>query len=127
MNCRFLLITKNAETQWSQVVQEAVSSLGTLDICPDADSEQFLGQINYDLIIVDASSIVDFAPLVKRVHRDFASLDIIVATASPTWQRAREAMQVGAADYIRKTMDVNELRDQLQRVLASKLPPSTKD
>jgi DNA-binding NtrC family response regulator len=117
MDYRFLLITKNAGAQWTQTVEKAVASLGTLDVWPDSELDRLIGHVHHHLIIVDASSIVKFTPLVERLHDLLPQTYLIVATASPTWQRARDALKAGASDYIRKTMDAKELRGQLMHVL----------
>jgi DNA-binding response OmpR family regulator len=121
VNHTFLLIGKTAETQWPLILQRALSPLGKLHIVPEEEAVQAVIQGHYDVIIIDAGAVRDTTGLVSRLRAQRSEVCIVVATASPTWQRAREALQAGAADYIRKSLDEKELCSKIQAVL--KVPP----
>ena len=72
---------------------------------------------NYDLIIIDAAAVADVPLLIAHIRDQKPSTRVIVATASPTWTRAREAFQAGAIDYISKTLDKKEILLKLQESL----------
>lgn len=120
MNLSFLLVTGRTETQWSLTLHQALSPLGKLHITPEEEAVQAVAQ-DYDVIIIDAGAISDTATLVFRLREQRPEARIVVATASPTWQRARDALHAGAADYIRKSLDEKELCSKIEAVL--KLPP----
>jgi DNA-binding NarL/FixJ family response regulator len=122
MNGSFLLVSDKRETRWSTVLQRALSALGKLDIVGEREAVQAVVQSHRDLIIVDAGTVDDAALLTSFLRTEQPEARIIVATASPTWQRAREAMQAGAADYIRKSLDEKELRSKIETVLGRPAP-----
>jgi DNA-binding NarL/FixJ family response regulator len=93
-----------------------------LDIVGEREAVQAVVQSHRDLIIVDAGTVDDAALLTSFLRTEQPEARIIVATASPTWQRAREAMQAGAADYIRKSLDEKELRSKIETVLGRPAP-----
>ncbi len=80
-------------------------------------------QSDYDVIIIDAGEVRDAALLASRLRARWPEARVVIATASPTWRRAREALRAGATDYIRKSLDEEELRSKIQAVLDAP-PPS---
>ncbi|MGQ9601044.1 MAG: response regulator [Anaerolineae bacterium] len=125
---RFLLIGEKVETQWPLVLQRALSPLGKLRVISEEEAVQRVSREHYDVIIVDAGVVgdEDVVPLVSRLREQRPEARIVVATASPTWQRAREALQAGAAEYIRKSLDEKEIRSRIRAVLETP-PPTSPD
>ena len=118
----FLLIGRHTETQWPLVLQQALSPLGKLWIVPEEEALQAVIEGHYDLIIIDAGTVRDAALLTSHLRTHRPEARVIIATASPTWQRARKALQAGAADYIRKSLDKKELYARVQAVLQVPAP-----
>jgi len=119
--CYFLLIGKKTETEWTEVLQRALFSLGELHVVSEEEAVQAVTKRYYDSIIIDAGAVPDASQLVYHIQSRRPEVRLVVATASPTWQQAREMLQAGAADYIFKSQDENELRSEIQAVL--KTPP----
>jgi DNA-binding response OmpR family regulator len=71
---------------------------------------------------VDAGAVRDAVLMVSRLRVQQPETRIVIATASPTWQRAREALRAGAADYVRKSLDEKGLRSKVQTVLERQSP-----
>jgi DNA-binding NtrC family response regulator len=118
----FMLIGKTAEAGWASVLERALSPLGNLHVVSEEETASpLLRQYHYDVIIIDAGTVSDAVLLVSHMRAQQPEARIIIATASPTWRRAREALRVGAVDYIRKSLDEKELHSTIQAVL--KLPP----
>ena len=113
----FLLIGEKMETRWPLVLERALSSLGKLAVVSEEGAGQLLAKNLYDVIIVDAGAVQDTPDLVSRLRTGQPQAQIIVATASPTWQRARESLQAGATDYIRKSQDEKKLLSDIQTTL----------
>ena len=113
----FLLIGEKMETRWPLVLERALSSLGKLAVVSEESAGQLLAKNLYDVIIVDAGAVQDTLDLVSRLRTGQPHAQIIVATASPTWQRAREILQAGATDYIRKSQDEKKLLSDIQTTL----------
>jgi DNA-binding response OmpR family regulator len=125
MKRTFLLIGDITESQWPLVLQQALSPLGELHIAREQEAEQAMAQEAYDAIIVDAGAIHHALLLVSRLRAQHPQVRIIVATASPTWRRARQVLQAGAVDYIRKSLNKQELRSLIEAVLELPPPPQT--
>jgi DNA-binding response OmpR family regulator len=119
---RFLLVGKTTETQWSSVLKGALSPLGSLQVVSEEGAVPAVIRTHYDLVIVDAGAVRDAVLLVSRLRVQHPETRIVIATASPTWQRAREALQAGAADYVRKSLDEKGLRSKVQTVLERQSP-----
>jgi DNA-binding NarL/FixJ family response regulator len=119
----FLLVGMRTETPWSLALRRALSTLGELHTVPEEEAFQTVAESRYDIVIVDASAVGDVPSLVSRLRAQRPEPHIVVVTASPTWQRGREALRAGAADYIRKSLDEEELRSKIQAVLDTP-PPS---
>ena len=118
----FLLVGKTTETQWSSVLKEALSPLGSLQVVSEEGAVPAVIRTHYDLVIVDAGAVRDAVLMVSRLRVQQPETRIVIATASPTWQRAREALQAGAADYVRKSLDEKGLRSKVQAVLERPSP-----
>jgi DNA-binding NarL/FixJ family response regulator len=113
----FLLVGKSTEAGWASVLKQALSPLGSLQVISEEDQSLIDGPRDYDVIIVDAGATREVAPLLSRLRNQYPEARLVVATASPTWRRAREAFRAGAADYIRKSMDERRLRSRIEAVL----------
>ncbi len=122
-NYSFLLIGENTETQWPLVLQRALAPLGKLHTAPEDQAIEAIRLAHYDVVVIDAGAVRDPAALTSCLRTQQPDLRIIIATASPTWQRARKALQAGAADYIRKSLDERELYSKIQAVLQVPPPP----
>jgi DNA-binding response OmpR family regulator len=121
----FLLVGKEMETGWPLALQQALFPLGKLTIVPEEEAAQTVAQGPCDLVIIDAGHVRDAFELTSQLRTRQPGLRVIVATASPTWQRAREAMKAGAADYIRKSLDEKGLRARIEAVLELGPPTSS--
>ena len=118
----FLLVGETG-TRWHSVLQRVLSSLsGKLHTVAEERAAESVAQDRYDMVIVDAGIVDDAALLVSHLRARQKQARVVVATASPTWKRARAALQAGAADYISTSLNEDELRSVIE--MALKLPPS---
>ena len=120
----FLLVNGLRDHYWKEVLEEALASLGTLQVVEE-DAIKLVPLGAYDLIIIDATAVAHVPLLVARIRAQQPDVRVIVATASPTWTRAREAFQAGATDYVRKSFDREEILFVVQAALVKVLPPWT--
>lgn len=120
---RFLLIGGSCDDPWRKVIEGAVASLGTLQIAREVDALNLTRQQDYDVIVIDAAKVADVFLLVSCIRTQKPDARIVVATASPTWRRAREAFRAGASDYIRKSMNKEEVLSALGATVG-KAPPA---
>lgn len=119
----FLLISSTRERRWHQSLKEALAPLGTLQVGEEKDAIEVVLQQSYDVVIVDATVVKDVQLLVSRIRARQPDTRIVVATASPTWRRAREAFYAGATDYIRKSLNKEEVLSVFQAALTKTPPP----
>ena len=119
----FLLIGVSPDDLWRQVIEEALTSLGGLQIIGEEDVFKLIQWQDYDLIVIDAVKVEDAFLLTSSIRSQHPDAKVVIATASPTWMRAREAFRVGAIDYTRKSMNIEETRSMLRATLV-KAPPS---
>jgi DNA-binding NtrC family response regulator len=124
---RFLLITGTDEgtsdQTWSRLLSEALASLGELQTVTEQEAVGVIAKAPYELVIIDALAVNRVALLVSRIRAQQPAIRIVIGTASPTWRRAREAFLAGAADYIQKIYNKDELLSELLASLA-KAPPA---
>jgi DNA-binding NtrC family response regulator len=118
----FLLISKTADSTWLSVVAAALAPFGPLDIVPLQEALELLRHQHRQMIIVDAADFDNPSGLVAQIRAIRPGARVVVATASPTWRRAREAFQAGATDYIRKSLSIGQLQEALSEAL-EKMPP----
>lgn len=125
MNCTFLLVGDTIEKGWTLALKQALSSLGNLEVMSEGELESSFLRNSYDVIVIDAGVVNEAALLASHLRSQYPGVPIVIATASPTWRRARKALRAGAADYIRKSLDRKKLRAEIEAVLnLSTLPRS---
>ncbi len=113
----FLLVSNASDDYWGQLLEQALSPLGSVQVCREQDTLTLVLQQNFGLIIIDAASVNDASQLVSFILSRQAKAKIVVATASPTWKQARRAFYAGATDYMRKLSDKKEILSTLQAAL----------
>ncbi len=111
----FLLI--GVTDQWARVLEHAVRPFGQLLVTDEPTAVARLAERDYAAVIIDAGAVSDAYALTQHVRGLRPGARAIIVTASPTWQRARQAFQAGALDYVRKSMDEIELHDRIVAVL----------
>ncbi|MBE0683966.1 MAG: response regulator [Anaerolineales bacterium] len=122
MQINILLIGYRENTPSFTNLENTLMHLGELLVLPEKNAMQQILQQEYDVIIVDTSYIDNEILLVSRIHAQQPQARILVLTASPTWRRAREALQAGVIDYIKKSLSEREYASILKDALAKKSP-----
>ncbi|KAA3665122.1 MAG: response regulator [Chloroflexi bacterium] len=117
MDYKILFIAGNSNAQWGNILQKAIGQAGCVKLTTLRNFSSLIMKDSFHLIFIDAGEISSFPQLVKEVHQLQPEAKIIVATASPTWQRARDAMRAGAYDYIRKHQNINQLANYLSETI----------
>src|SRR5207248_10850266 len=82
-----------------------------------------LSERKHRAVIVDAGAVDNFALLTLQLRTRNPDARIIVVTASPSWEFAREAFRSGATDYLRKSVAREELSLHLKQALTKPLSP----
>lgn len=125
MKHAFLLIGEE-QSEWSQRLEKALSPLGKLWVAPENVFENFISRRHYDIAIIDSRYVPDVPKLISRLRLQYPDMHIVVATVSPSWMRAREALRSGATNYIRISMDEKSIREEVREILETPLPLSSK-
>lgn len=111
---RFLLIGGSCNAPWQQMVEEVAASLGAVQTVREVDALNLIRQQDYDHILIDAVKVKDVCLLISSIRAQMSDATIVVVTASPTWRRAREAIRAGASDYVRRSMNREQILSVLQ-------------
>ena len=103
------ILSNNIHSPWLKQLTEVLGELGALTICAESMLDEEPDEA-YDLIVVDASGLImELAERVTWLNGRFPNVPIIVLTSSPTWRRARDVLQAGAADYMRRSFNDDKL------------------
>jgi DNA-binding NarL/FixJ family response regulator len=123
MQHKFLLVGNREESPSFYSLLNALTALGELEILPESESTKEIAYSTFDLIIIDAAVLDSEMTLISRILAQHPHARVVVLTASPTWRRAREALQAGAMDYLSKTLSEKEYLDKFKHILAINLRP----
>lgn len=103
------ILSNNIQSPWLKQLIEVLTVLGELTICAEDMLHEEPDEA-YDLLLVDASGLqMELAERVAWLNGRFPNTPIIVLTSSPTWRRARDVLQAGAADYMRRSFNDAQL------------------
>lgn len=120
MEITFLLVSDRNKTAWSEMLNDALSPLGSLQIVSENEAGAEILRAGHDLIIIDAAVIKEPAHLVSHLRTKRTESRIVVVAVTPTWQEARAVLRAGAADYFPRPPNKVELlltmRDTLKRL-----------
>lgn len=117
MSNKFLIVGDNPDSSWTATVREALAPLGESETFTASEAESPMASLDYQMIIIDAGAVEEVTSLIQQMRQQSSSVLIIVATAAPTWQTAKEVFMTGANDYIRKSLDPSSLRTTLKDIL----------
>jgi DNA-binding NtrC family response regulator len=84
---------------------------------------QYLASEYADAVLADVRMPgMDGLELLRRVQRDWAGTPVLMVTAHASIHLAVEAMQAGAADFVEKPPNMEELAASLRRAIRTALP-----
>ena len=131
---RFLLIAARESRLFGETLARVLKPYGALEVVTWPEwVASALDPVTYEFVFLDAGILADeksldsLAELVRSVLQRWPSARVVVTTASPTWKRAKEALQARAVDYIRQALDETDLRGQLQRTITLYIPDEGED
>lgn len=121
MSARVLIVDDEGNMRW--VLTEALTAAG-YDVTSASSGPEALQQMAkspVELVILDLKlKGMDGLATLRRLRERWPDVVVIILTAYGTVATAVEAMQLGAADYLRKPFDVEEVAFKLQRALERK-------
>lgn len=117
-----LLISNPTDSILQDKLKVALNQLGPLQIEPEENAIRAAIQGAHQIIIVETCGVEDFSLLVARMRAHRPEARIIVTTASPEWEDAREAFRSGATDYVNISLDMRELLASLYKAQTGPTP-----
>ena len=102
----FLVVADGGENQWVNDFQSALQGFGTVRIVSESEAET--AGFRQEVIIIDGS-LQRSLDLVERAHASNPAAEIFVATLTPEWSFAREALRKGASQIVDKTLSKEEI------------------
>lgn len=115
---RVLIVDDEQNMRW--VLQEAMNRAGhtSHSVASGAEALSLLSRTPIDLLVLDLKlKGMDGLSVLREVHTRWPNVVVIILTAYGTVATAVEALQNGAADYLRKPFDVEELVFKITRSL----------
>ena len=115
---RVLIVDDEANLRW--VLKEALGEAGyeVRSVTGGQEALAEMAQWPADLVLLDLKlKGMDGLATLRRLRERWPDVVVIILTAHGTVPTAVEAMQLGAADYLRKPFDVEEISFKLRRAL----------
>ncbi len=79
---------------------------------------EFLDKHTFDLVLTDLQMPeMNGIAMLRRLREHYPDTDVVVFTAYGTFETAREALRLGAADYLTKPVSLDDLQCTVRRVL----------
>lgn len=133
MNTTTLLITANdPNSRWRTDFANAIRPFGPIAFVDAEHSREHIRDESVTVVVIDASFLSSEAVLdeLRTWRRERHDICLIVASASPTWRRAREVLDAGANHYMTKSVDPVRIRADLNTALelassAGRRPPDS--
>ena len=118
---RVLIVDDEINMRW--VLKEALADAGYEVITAGSGQEALaeMGQLPASLVVLDLKMKgMDGLAALRRLRERWPDVVVLILTAHGSVPTAVEAMQLGAADYLRKPFDVEEVRFKIHRALERK-------
>jgi DNA-binding response OmpR family regulator len=114
-----LITTSDANSRWRADFANAASALGPITFVDAEHAREHVQNRAISLVVIDASFMPSDAVLdeLRTWRRERGDICLVVASASPTWRRAREVLDAGADHYMTKSIDPERIRADLDTAL----------
>ncbi len=117
MQATFLLISHREKSTWPQYLAEVLVSLGVPRLISEDEIDADMALTNYDLIIVDATTVENIDRLIFRILARNPQVRIVVVTLTPSWREARAVLRSGAVDYLSGALTKKEFSAAIEEAL----------
>jgi len=106
---RFLATTKTLLEKRGYQVETALNGM---------DALEKIGKLSIHLVILDVKMpIMDGLTTLKKIKHDFPLIEVIMLTGHATIENAVEGVRLGAADYLTKPVDVDDIAEKIETCL----------
>ena len=115
---RILVIDDEEHMRWALEKAMKQEGYGVITAAGGREGLEALHREGASLVILDLKMPdLDGLEVLKRIREAYPRLPVIMITAHGTIQTAIEAMKIGAADYITKPFDLDELKIVIRKTL----------
>ncbi|HEY2092232.1 MAG TPA: response regulator transcription factor [Thermoanaerobaculia bacterium] len=96
--------------------------ISTVEHASDAESTlDLLRRTIFHIVIIGLSLASDAGlDVVKRIHKEFPAMGILVLSSEPEEQYALRALRAGASGYLKKDSSADDVNRALDRILAGR-------
>jgi DNA-binding response OmpR family regulator len=113
-----LLIGSLPDSLWVEALRGGLESAADLNVVPGDKARERLAERAYDLIILDYSAEGVALQTLRELRQLRPDTPVLVVSASPTWQQAREVFAAGGIDYVPKSLNAKALRELMEEILS---------
>lgn len=118
MTKNLLLIGSLPNSLWVKALRKGLESVADLEVVTDGGARERMAENVYDLLILDYSAAGIALQTLRELRLSRPDTPILVVSASPTWQEAREVFASGGIDYVPKSLDTKALRELMEEILS---------
>ncbi|MBL8099794.1 MAG: response regulator [Anaerolineales bacterium] len=112
-----LIVTGTDHLENNHFLIDILSSLGSVKIISNNNIRLSIQKKTFDLIIIDAVSVMNPSKAVTQIRDLGFNSKIVVLSASTHWKIAKAVIQAGATDYLSKSLSKEEMLSYLLKIL----------
>jgi DNA-binding NtrC family response regulator len=122
---KYSILIIDDETGHADVLAEAMSrsDVNTLAVYNAADAMELIESRFFDVVVTDLNlgdDNINGIDILKAAKHHNSDCQVILITAYATIDTCKEAIRIGAFDYLVKPIDIDHLRAMIERALKSK-------
>jgi DNA-binding NtrC family response regulator len=128
---KYSILIIDDETGHADVLAEAMSrrDVNTLAVYNAADAMELIESRFFDVVVTDLNlgdDNINGIDILKAAKQHNSDCQVILITAYATIDTCKEAIRIGAFDYLVKPIDIDHLRAMIERSLKSKFRISSR-
>jgi len=114
---KLLLVDNRPSSAWADILKNALNGLAEVNQVHGKEIARKLQEAHFDLALINAAAVPNVVKTIRQVRRSGPEVPVVVLTASPEAETAREVIRAGAANYLPLSVDEKEIRNSLSELL----------
>jgi DNA-binding NtrC family response regulator len=114
---KLLLVDNRPSSAWADILKKALNGLAEVSPVHGKEIARKLQGAHFDLALINAANVPNVVRTIRRVRGGGSGIPVVVLTASPDVETAREVIRAGAANYLPLSVDEKEIRNSLSELL----------